>query len=81
MIIKRLFTSAIFRAQSPAGLLEAGRPAPDVDTLGPHAPAPAQAGARPQAEQSAVGLTQVVVVTVRRVEVVLEVLLEVGTLA
>ena len=76
-IFKGIFTSAMFSAKTPADLLQPGRVGLEVDALGPDVPGPGQTRGGPEAEQSAVMLTHHVVLTVRRGEAILDVLLEV----
>lgn len=67
----------MFSAKTPADLLQPGCVGLEVDALGPDVPGPGQTRGGPEAEQSAVMLTHHVVLTVRRGEAILDVLLEV----
>ena len=78
---KKSFTSAIFRPETPAYFLLFSQLRPDVDTLGSDTPSPGQAVRGPKAEESALRLAQVLILNVCRGEVVLHVLLHVGTFA
>ena len=78
---KKSFTSAIFRPETPAYFLLFSQLRLDVDTLGPDTPSPGQAVRGPKAEESALRLAQVLILNVCRGEVVLHVLLHVGTFA
>ena len=67
----------MFSAKTPADLLQPGCVGLEVDALGPDVPGPGQTRGASEAEQSAVMLTHHVVLTVRRGEAILDVLLEV----